>query len=485
MPLTIFKRLVIGNIVILLLVLLLGGVVSFNLKRLQRLNHEVVAKNQESIFAGEQLLDIFAVIVKLDEKFFVARDKDYLARFHEQKSNLLKELNDFSALLETEKQKKILDNLTSALERYFLWFNRSIPESENLEETGFNILVQERIPLVNGVRDNINSILFITRIIVDKKIKQSGTMTNQVFTVTMITTLLTFLSGIAITVLNTHSIRHSVSQLQKQTKEISQGHFKKIKSLKGPKEIQDLSLHFNTMCQRLSELDNLKADFISHVSHELRTPLTSIKEASTMLFNGSYDDAPTKQKQLFALIHEECRRLLQSVMRTLDYSKMEAKKMEYNLSHLNLPDLIRHSILKLAPLAQKKNIHLEFVPHESGLPAVQADKDRIIEVLDNLLGNALKFTPNKGEVKVYCEFRDDMNELLVKVKDNGPGIKLDHLQKIFYRFKQIDKDLNAQMGTGLGLSISKYIIKAHGGEIWAKSLESQGTTVSFTLPAVV
>lgn len=485
MPLTIFKRLVIGNIVILLLVLLLGGVVSFNLQRLQRLNHEVVARNQESIFVGEQLSDIFSLLVKLDEKYFVAQDQDYLTRFHEQKSNLLMELNKFSLLLETKKQKKMLNNLTIAFEKYFSWFNRNTPGHDASEDKDFNRLIKERAPLVAAVHNNLRSLSFLARIIIAQKIKQSSLMTKQIFTVTLIITVLTLLSGIAITVLNTQSIKHSVSRLQKKTKEISQGHFEKIDDLKGPKEIQDLSLHFNTMCQRLSELDDLKSDFISHVSHELRTPLTSIKEASTMLSNGSYNNNPKKQKKLFSLIHDECQRLLRSIMRILDYSKMEARKMEYQTVELYLPDLIRKSILKLALLAQKKNIILEFVPPQSDLPKVCVDKDRIIEVLDNIVGNALKFTPERGKVKVYCEFQEGMNELLVKVEDNGPGIKLEHLQKIFYRFKQIDKDFNAQMGTGLGLSISKYIIKAHGGKIWAKSLEAQGTTISFTLPAVV
>ncbi|MCD4677204.1 MAG: HAMP domain-containing histidine kinase, partial [Desulfobacula sp.] len=321
------------------------------------------------------------------------------------------------------------------------------------------------------------------REIIAAKINLSSQMSHQILIITFITTVITVLFGLIVTMVNTRSITKSVTRLQKKTKEIARGRFEEIQTIIGPREIQDLSLHFNSMCRRLKELDSLKADFVSHVSHELRTPVTSIKEASTMLSKGFYADEPEKQNKLFVLIHEECQRLLNSVIRILDYSKMEANRMEYDLIRVNLPDVVRKSILKLAPLSQKKQIVLEFSPPLPGLREVCIDEDRIIEVLDNLIGNALKFTPLQGKVVVSCLSTDSDNNLTVSVEDNGPGIKLEHLEKIFYKFKQIDNGLGTRMGTGLGLSISKYIIKAHGGDIWAQSQYSEGTKIVFTLPA--
>ncbi len=485
MPLTIFKRLVIGNIAILSLVLLLGGVVSFNLKQLQILSHEVLVKNQESIFVGERIKDAFELLVQFDEKYFVAGDIDYFNQFTKQKSDLENEFKIFSLLLETKEQKQLFNETVHMFDNYLAWFNKRATPVESKEMTNFDRLLEERIPYIKIISSNLRDILSLTRKIVNEKTKQSGQMTHQVLIVTVITTILTVIVGMIITVLNTRSIKNSVAHLQKRTKEIARGHFEEIHTFKGPKEIQDLALYFNTMCRRLNELDNLKADFISHVSHELRTPLTSIKEASTMLSKGFYKHDPGKQNELLALIHEECQRLLNSIMRILDYSKMEARKMEYQNTRQDLPGILRKSILKLAPLAQKKKILLEFSPPSPDLPCVCVDEDRIIEVLDNIIGNAIKFTPHKGKVEVSCRFLKKEDKLLVAVEDNGPGIRLEHLEKIFYKFKQIDNDLNTRMGTGLGLSISKYIIKAHGGKIWAQSQESNGTTVFFTLPAVL
>jgi len=239
-----------------------------------------------------------------------------------------------------------------------------------------DLFLKKSDPHLKTTAEKLKKIVTVTRSIIATKTNLSSQMSHQILIVMIIITLLTVFFGMIIAIFNTQSITKSITRLQKKTKEISQGHFEEIQTIKGPKEIQDLSLHFNTMCRQLKELDRLKADFVSHVSHELRTPITSIKEASTMLSKGFYLDDPQKQKELFILIQEECNRLLNSVMRILDYSKMEARKMEYHCMRVKLPDVVRKSILKLAPLSQKKQIALEFSPPLPDLPDVCIDKNR-------------------------------------------------------------------------------------------------------------
>lgn len=482
-PLTIFKRLIIGNIIILFLVFVLGCTVIFNLTSLQKVTREIVVKNQESILVGDRLLDSLISLAKSGEKYFVSKDIDYYNRFLDIKNILENDFKTFTGLMEAHEQTILLIESLAYFNGYLAWFEEKAAEIQTQNDVNLEMVLKETDPGLATTTDHLKKILMISRSIVTGKTNQSSRMIHQILIVTIIITVLTVFSGMIITTFNTRSITNSINRLQKKTKEISQGHFEEIQIIKGPKEIQDLALHFNAMCRRLKELDSLKADFVSHVSHELRTPVTSIKEASTMLFKGFYSDEPEKQKELFLLIRQECKRLLHSVMRILDYSKMEANCMEYNRIRTSLPDVARKSILKLAPLAQKKKITLEFSPPAPDLPDVCIDEDRIIEVLDNLIGNALKFTPARGKVVIRCLSGDAGKNLTVTVEDNGPGIKLEHLEKIFYKFKQIDNGLGTRMGTGLGLSISKYIIKAHGGDIWAQSQYSKGTKILFTLPA--
>ena len=484
-PLTILKRLVIGNLIILLLVFTLGIVVAFNLTRLQTVTSQIVVKHQKSILVGDLILDSFEALIKLGEKYVVSGDIDYYNRFSDVKTGLEKEFETFEQLIETAEQKDLLLSSLAAFNDYWVRFEVKAFQIQAGKKINMDLFLKESSPDLKTTAGNLKKILVINRGIITAKTSLSRQMSHQILMVTVITTVLTVFFGIIITIFNTRSITKSITRLQKKTREIAQGRFEEIKDIKGPKEIQDLSVQFNGMCRRLKALDGLKADFVSHVSHELRTPITSIKEASTMLSRGFYSKAPEKQKELFHLIHEESNRLLNSAMRILDYSKMEANQMDYHYVRLSLPDVIRRSILKLAPLSQKKQILLEFSPPPPDLPEVSVDQDRIIEVLDNLIGNALKFTPERGQVIVSCQSTDSNENLMVTVEDNGPGIKLEHLEKIFYKFKQIDNGLGTRMGTGLGLSLSKYIIKAHGGRIWAKSQYSKGTKVLFTLPAAL
>lgn len=481
-PLTIFNRLIIGNAAILLLVFASGAIVIFNLNGLQQINREIVTKHQESIITGYRILDGFTAFAEFGEKYFVSRDLAYHNRFSGLRINLEKDLERFRLLMETEQQKTMLREAFSLFQAYTIWFKEKTREMEAGEGMDIDSILGDSRLHARKIFEPLHQILSLSRDIIVNKTTLSSRMTHRILIVTVITTLLTLFLGMLITTVNTRWLRKSITGLQDKTKEIARGQFKEIQTRNGPKEIQNLAHHFNTMCRRLKELDSLKADFISHVSHELRTPVTSIKEASTILSKGFYREDPEKQDQLYSLIHGESNRLLRSVMRILDYSKMEARKMEYQLSRNSLPQVIRKSIIKLAPLAWNRQITLEFSPPPEDLPAVFIDEDRIIEVLDNLIGNALKYTPAKGEVVITCGRSDSDAYLLVTVQDNGPGIKLEDLEKIFYKFKQIDQGFNTRMGTGLGLSISKYIITAHGGSIWAESQYSKGTKILFTLP---
>jgi two-component system sensor histidine kinase GlrK len=161
---------------------------------------------------------------------------------------------------------------------------------------------------------------------------------------------------------------------------------------------------------------------------------------------------------------------------------MEAKMMEYHFNRTNLISLIRNCILKLAPIAQRKNITLELTPPPN-LPEVLIDPERISQLLENLVGNALKFTDTKGSVTVSTALKnsDDM-AIEVSVSDTGCGIHEKNLNKIFDKFRRIESGKETARGTGLGLSIAKHIITVHGGKIWVESTPGKGSTFFFTLP---
>jgi two-component system sensor histidine kinase GlrK len=237
------------------------------------------------------------------------------------------------------------------------------------------------------------------------------------------------------------------------------------------------------MSRQLEELEQLKADFVSHVSHELRGPLTSINFASGLLGSGSLS-SPEKQKKFLRIIEEDSERLIQSVNSLLDLSSMEAKMMDYAFRECALIGLIQETVTRFSPMALSNSISLE-LELSPELPLVKIDEDRIRQVIENLLGNALKFTSEGGRVAVTAGHRQNQKAYVeVSVSDTGPGISEGDLKKVFDKFKRINADRQTAVGTGLGLSIAKNIVAAHGGKIWVESELGSGSTFFFTLPVV-
>ena len=477
---SIFKRLILGNLIILLLVAFWGGAVTYKLGNIQKITQDIVKVNGASLIIADRLLDSFPLLVKSIKKYYISGDKDYYLRIQDLNVLMGKDFMQLKLLIESEEQLNLFSNIKVT----YMDLMRRFEENVSLMESDGSIISPKDYNFeLEQIIANLKEIINQNRQQISGNTDLTNQLIQQIFTMTLIITVLTVLLGGLIAFSNTRAITNSISSFKGKIEEISKGHFKELQTIDGPLEIRDLSIHFNDMSKKLGELDNLKGDFISHVSHELKTPVTVIKEASIMLSNDLYSDHPEKLYELYDLIQEECDRLLNSVLRLLDYSKMEVKAMDYQFTDLDLTLIIRKSILKLAPLAQKKNIDLEFSPPPK-LPNFSADGDRIREILDNLIGNALKFTPINGKILVKCLLEKKVKRVLVSITDNGCGIKPEYLSAIFEKFKKIDNGIGTRMGTGLGLSISKHIIKAHGGDIWAESDYPNGTQLFFTLPLV-
>jgi two-component system sensor histidine kinase GlrK len=224
----------------------------------------------------------------------------------------------------------------------------------------------------------------------------------------------------------------------------------------------------------------MKTDFFASMSHELRTPLTSIKEGTGLLLEGVGGATTEKQRKLLTILAEESNRLIGLVNSLLDFSKMEAGMMTYSFEKASLAPLIKKAVGEITPLLEAKGIQLE-TEVADGLPTVKLDRERILQALRNLLGNAIKFTPKAGRVKVSA--RPANGKVEVSVRDTGPGIAAENLKTIFDKFQQGNSaGAFSANGTGLGLAIAKHIIISHGGEIWAENHLDQGSTFIFVLP---
>jgi signal transduction histidine kinase len=228
--------------------------------------------------------------------------------------------------------------------------------------------------------------------------------------------------------------------------------------------------------QELLDVDEMKTNFIANVSHELRTPLTSIRSFSEILL--TFDVNDDTQHEFVEIINTESERLTRLVNDVLDITKIESGQVDWHMEHLDLGDILQSSARIFTPLAEEKGLQLVLTPLAEPI-CVYADSDRIQQVLANLLGNAIKFTPH-GSITLSAELRGDM--VSVHIADTGIGIAPSNQERIFEKFLQVGDTLTDKpAGTGLGLCICRDIVQHHGGRIWVDSDLGQGSVFTFTL----
>jgi signal transduction histidine kinase len=234
--------------------------------------------------------------------------------------------------------------------------------------------------------------------------------------------------------------------------------------------------------RRLKELDKMKSDFVSNVSHELRTPLTSIKGSVENMLDGLTGSLNEKQIRYLVRIKSNTDRLSRLINDLLDLSRIESGRVEVRPTRLPLTALAEEVAEHLKPLATEKLIRIE-VPFPDPSATAWADRDKVTQVLVNLIGNAVKFTPQEGKVTVVLE-KNDNDYVQISVADTGPGILPEEANKIFSKFYQVTNIAKQKpRGSGLGLAISKALVEMHGGKIWVESEVGRGSTFYFTLPA--
>jgi signal transduction histidine kinase len=230
--------------------------------------------------------------------------------------------------------------------------------------------------------------------------------------------------------------------------------------------------------EKLVEIDNLKDEFVSSVSHELRTPLTSISGYVEVLLEGESD--PDRRGYL-SIVDRNAQRLLGLVSDLLFAARLQDGRLDLDREDVDFAEVVAHSVESARPRAETNEVELTM--HESRIPHVRGEADRLAQLLDNLVSNAIKFTPPGGTVDVRLTSGDAYVRL--EVSDTGLGIPENEREKLFERFFRSQTALERQIqGTGLGLYISKAIVEAHGGRIGVQSAEGQGTTFVVELPAV-
>jgi two-component system sensor histidine kinase BaeS len=284
--------------------------------------------------------------------------------------------------------------------------------------------------------------------------------------------------SLVVSLLMSRALAAPLRAVMTASQRVAKGHYTERVPAGSSDELGQLAGSFNTMAENLEHVEAMRRRLIGDVAHELRTPLTAIKGSMEGLVDGVLPASP----QTFEQVAVEADRLSRLVDDLQELSRVESGAFVLDFEPVSLSELAETARNRLSPGYSDKGVSLA-IDLPTALPPVRADAGRLLQVLTNLLNNALQYTPEGGRVSLSGEVHG--REVFVHVADNGIGIPSEHLPYIFDRFYRVEKSRSRQAGggSGIGLTISRHLVEAHGGRIWVESAgEGKGSTFSFSLP---
>jgi two-component system sensor histidine kinase GlrK len=429
---------------------------------------------------GEKLADSVLSQLRYEKKYIITKDIVLYDQFLSAKRDFNKFLTEIFLIADTSVKRHSLNKVRSHYEHFQSLIDKEIEFFRGNQAYPKRWYHQEMEKAADGILEELKKLEAYSRRDILNRMRMLGESAESAQTLAIAMFAIAIVLVVATSFFITRSITKPLTILMNKTKEISKGIFGDNLTITSPPEMVEVTGAFNSMCNKLKRVDKIKSDFFSSMSHELRTPLTSIKEGISLLGDGVGGTITEKQKRLLAILSEESKRLIDLVNSLLDLSKMEAGMMTYTFEQGSLAPLIGRATTEMIPLIEAKKITLK-TEIEEKLPIIKIDRERVLQVLRNLIGNAVKFTPDGGQVKVVARLMNRGVE--VSVSDTGPGITTENLTTIFDKFHQAHfKNSNHIKGTGLGLAIVKHVITAHGGRVWAESEPGQGSSFVFVLP---
>jgi two-component system, NtrC family, sensor histidine kinase GlrK len=482
MHLTIFWRIILAQVSLIVLIVIMNVYTLSQLHQLTFLSQGILTIDAASIEEEKRLLRIILAQMRSAEKFVLFQDKPFYNQFIEGNHDFEESVSRIATLATSPQERDVLRKIRDRHAKYAA----SIGPEALRKPTASG----DRAELSDAMTAGVHELIRLRQEAVAQK---TAAAHDQSVLAARVVSWVTFGTvGLAVLLAYLHARRVSqpLKKLAHELRLVGKGEFQRHLDIRSPEEIGELARAFNWMASRLAKLDELKEDFIAHISHELRTPLTAIREGTTLLWEEIPGPLTTSQREIVDVVRSHSERLYRFLSSALDLSKMEAGMMEYLQVPSDLSTLLDRSVQTVQLTARRKGIRLE-VLCPTALNMLCIDEGRIQQVLDNLLNNAMKFTPRGGIVRVAASLREKAGErggdrwVEVRVSDTGVGIPAEEIERIFHKFYQSPHHQNQQeQGTGLGLAIARHIVAAHGGRLWVESQLGQGSTFILLLPAL-
>jgi signal transduction histidine kinase len=463
-----------------LVILALVGVAGWSLlavDRLVRAHRDIISQSLPALQLEASLRETVTRLLRLEARYLVLRDRAYGDLLKNRFVAATADLERLGPHLRSNVEQKIYRDAVVALATY----RRQVSMERALlvrGEATRAIRVSEgpARSAAEQVDRTLTQLSAATSTEVDRA--QTAVRALETHTWTTILSILTvsLLAALGATCFVAFRVTRSVRQLSAATARVADGSFEDPLPIETRDEMGDLTRSFNRMAERLREVEALKQQFFSQISHELRNPLTTIRSAAQLLLERARDVLDAKQRQWVEMIDSSIDRLLSLVNQILDLNRLRAGVFPLERQPVALDKVVERALDLLRPLAEQQGLLLE----QNGAGAdfvILADEEALTKVILNLVGNAIKFTPYGGSVRVAVT--DAATHVELAVRDNGSGISAADISRIFEPYQQAHR---GRKGSGLGLAIAHELVGAHGGSIDVDSEEGKGSCFTVRLP---
>jgi len=482
MRLSIFWRLTIGFVAIIALV---SGVNIFALHQIRQItefSNSLVSKHYPAIESAKWLIDSLYAQVRNEKKYLAVRDAGFLKQFDTDAREFQHALGTLLDQETAAEGQQILKEIETLHDDYRILFHTEARLEPVRTPKMSREYEAQRDAIIVAMTKHLEFFVDLHEASIGIVVNDSRRRSEQAGVVTRQLVIIALVIGLILAGLSTYSILAPLRRLQDHIREIGLGNFKTTVNVSAPSDLHELVDSVGVMATKLQELDDLKAEFVSHITHELRSPLTAIHAGTQLLMEEIPGPVNEAQRETLELMVESSRQLIDMISSLLDLSKIDAGMMEYRIVSTDLKRVIDTAVNKIRLLADRERIRI-VIEAPRGPIFAPVDEIRMQQVLDNLLSNALKFSREGGSIYLRVEPDPKAKALRISVADTGRGIAPESLQHVFERFYQgAVRARGGAPGTGIGLALVKRVVEAHGGRIWVDSELGKGTTMTFLLP---
>jgi two-component system sensor histidine kinase GlrK len=465
---------------------LLAAVTAYQAGTISRLASMQRLLGEHTLPTTALALDLLAARDRLQDhvlKFAVTRDRGYAAAAAEAAAGFGRDLERLRALRPGGGEGRAIDRATRSWRAFPLSGAGEDEIVAELTAADPGQLPDRVAAPLEALRLDLLEVVAVARERTAARVGAAFEAADRARTLSAAALVVSVALAFAVTLVTVRTIHRRLDGLVGATRAIASGRFGHRVPSGGEDELSRLAEHFNAMGERLGELDRLKRDFLSHVSHEIKTPLVAMAETTRLLLDGVAGPLTARQHRLLELQSDNEGRLQEMISNLLDLSRMEAGAMEYRFAVPPPRAILEASIANFEALARDRGVGLELDAADT-LPSVRCDRDRIFQVLHNLIDNAIRFSPSGGRITVSAR-PTPTGDLRMVVRDEGPGVPDDDRHRVFERFYQARGQRPGDRGgVGLGLAICREIVTAHGGRIWVEDAPGGGARFAFELKAV-